>query len=443
MSTPPDETPRADTLRQRAETYLRQSPQDIANMPVEDVQRLVHELQVHQIELEMQNAELQRAYLDLEAMRDRYTHLYLHAPVGYVTLDADGTILEANLATAGLLGVARTELLSTRLARFVVWDDQGEFLFHRQEVLAADTPLITEFSLRLQDESVRHVRAESVAVQDEAAGEKRCRMALVDITNRIHAEQALMRAHTELEQRVQERTEALRRAERLAFLGQLSAGVAHEIRNPLHTILLNLDLVKEDLKQVAPEVRTQIEAALADVETEAVRMNDVVQNYLTLARRGSIKRQAVDLGLLLKEIAEGMRERLQNHGITLRLEGLGRLGQVLLHSSTFRRAILNLMQNAMEAMPSGGSLTLHGRRTPASVSLEVSDTGSGIPLDQLPHIFDPLQTTKAGGTGLGLHVVREIVAMHDGQITVQSDVGRGTTFTITLPPAAAEESSQT
>jgi signal transduction histidine kinase len=108
---------------------------------------------------------------------------------------------------------------------------------------------------------------------------------------------------------------------------------------------------------------------------------------------------------------------------------------VALHAHTFRRALLNLMQNAMDAMPQGGTLTLRGRRQDATVHLDVEDTGSGIAPEYTTQIFEPLYTTKPGGTGLGLYIVQEVVAAHGGHVAVQSTVGSGTTFTITLPRA--------
>jgi len=106
---------------------------------------------------------------------------------------------------------------------------------------------------------------------------------------------------------------------------------------------------------------------------------------------------------------------------------------VAFHTSTLRRALLNLVQNAAEAMPQGGTVTLAGQATARQVQLEVRDTGSGIPAEKLARIFEPLYTTKPGGTGLGLYIVQEIVTAHKGQIIVQSTVGHGTTFMITLP----------
>jgi signal transduction histidine kinase len=120
-------------------------------------------------------------------------------------------------------------------------------------------------------------------------------------------------------------------------------------------------------------------------------------------------------------------------GIIFQRDGLATLGEIRCHPSTLRRALLNLVQNAVEAMPAGGTLTLTGQETATHVQLALRDTGSGIPAVQLARIFEPLYTTKPGGTGLGLYIVHEIVAAHEGQVTVESVVDQGTTVTVTLP----------
>ena len=129
-------------------------------------------------------------------------------------------------------------------------------------------------------------------------------------------------------------------------------------------------------------------------------------------------------------------------GVELQLEGLESLGQVPFHASTLRRAILNLVQNALDAVAKGGMVMITGHSTATQVQLQVRDTGSGITAERLERIFEPLYTTKPGGTGLGLYIVQEIVAAHGGQITVQSVESQGTIFTITLPRALSRESIQ-
>jgi signal transduction histidine kinase len=164
-------------------------------------------------------------------------------------------------------------------------------------------------------------------------------------------------------------------------------------------------------------------------------------DYLSLVRVAAIQQAPTDLGRLVTQCAQDMTSPLAAQGIMLQLEALDQLGMVALHEHTFRRALLNLMQNALDAMPQGGTLTLRGRRQDATVSLDVGDTGVGIPPEQTTQIFEPLHTTKPGGTGLGLYIVQEVVAAHGGQVAVQSVMGQGSTFTITLPLMGHEETT--
>jgi len=212
--------------------------------------------------------------------------------------------------------------------------------------------------------------------------------------------------------------------------------VTHELRNSLNTIFLHADLLEAELQQPSPDSQAQFADSVAEIKTEVSRLHDLIEDYLSLARLASLQREEADLGTFVKALAEEMEELVTSRGITLSLCGLGSLGEVAFHPNTLRRALVNLMQNALEAMPEGGWLTLRGRRTASQVHLEISDTGVGIPEDKLPLLFEPLHTTKPEGTGLGLYLVREIVAAHDGRIAVHSVPGAGTTSTITLPRAA-------
>ena len=199
-------------LRTRAEELLRRKVadrEDISGLLQEDVQKLVHELQVHQIELEMQNDELRRAQLALEESRDRYLDLYDYAPVGYFTLDENALVLEVNLSGAGLLGIERDSLIGKPLTNFVHKESQDTFYFHRNQILQTGTRHMCEIKLMRPDGGWFHAQLESLGMADSDGEFSRLRTLIADITDRKLAEEALKKAHDELERRVEERTSEL------------------------------------------------------------------------------------------------------------------------------------------------------------------------------------------------------------------------------------------
>ena len=178
-------------LRQRAEAAVRTSRTDIARMSPEEKQQLVHELQVHQIELEMQNEELRRAQGELAQSRDRFNHLYDFAPVGYVTLDPDGTVLDANLTLATMLGVERGKLVGNKFTRFVAREAQDALYLHQHAVIGGDAQKTCELSLRRPDRKTFAARMETIGIRDGVSGAYHYRSAIIDTTERNRAEQAL------------------------------------------------------------------------------------------------------------------------------------------------------------------------------------------------------------------------------------------------------------
>lgn len=301
-------------------------------------------------------------------------------------------------------------------------------------------------------EGTRRYSAADLALAEELA-----RRAAVAIENaRLYhaaqaAQEALQRANADLERRVEERTAALHhamaerqrlerealQAEHFALLGRLAAGVSHEIRNPLGAVFLHVDLLAEELAQPSPDSSETIAEALAEIRTNLARVEDLVQDYLALVRVSTLQRDVQDLGAAVQAWETEFQQQPMARGVTFQLNGVATLGLVAFHTNTLHRALLNLVHNALEAMPQGGTLTLAGHSRPDQVQIEVRDTGSGIAAERLTQIFEPLYTTKPGGTGLGLYIVQEILRAHGGQVTVASQPGQGTTFTLTLPRAAA------
>jgi signal transduction histidine kinase len=213
----------------------------------------------------------------------------------------------------------------------------------------------------------------------------------------------------------------------------LAAGLSHEIRNPLAAVFLHVEVLAEELQHPSADDPEAVAEALAEIKTNLARLDDLVQDYLSLVRTGHIQREVQDLGAAVQAWGAEFQAEAVPRGVALRLECVETLGPIAFHASTLRRALLNLVQNAADAMPQGGTVTLAGKGTATQVQLTVQHTGSGIPAGHLSQIFEPLYTTKPGGTGLGLYIVQEIIAAHAGHVTVESMAGQGTTFTVTLP----------
>jgi len=187
-------------LRNQAEKRLLEIDADRSKMPLKDINELIHELEVHQIELEMQNEELRQAQLDLEAARDKYTNLYNFAPVGYFSISDKGLMLDANFMCARLLGMERGRLTGQRFTNFIARDDQDVFYLHRNKLLETKTRQVCELKLRNKDGAEFWAQLESNAVKEEEAGNYSViRSSLCDITERKQAEMALIASKLKIE----------------------------------------------------------------------------------------------------------------------------------------------------------------------------------------------------------------------------------------------------
>lgn len=226
--------------------------------------------------------------------------------------------------------------------------------------------------------------------------------------------------------------EQLIQKEKLASVGQLAAGVAHEINNPLGSVLLYADILCKE----TPEENEQQREDLQMIIREASRCKTIVNDLLNFSRQNEVLAQDTDLNAMIRALAEEQSklEFYQNIHIQTDLEP--NLSAIQADPLQLHQVLTNLMNNAAEAMPDGGMLTLRTRSEPASgfVTVEVEDDGVGISKENMKKIFTPFFTTKpiGKGTGLGLAIIYGIVKMHRGQLSVQSEVGKGTTFTITL-----------
>jgi two-component system, cell cycle sensor histidine kinase and response regulator CckA len=420
MNRKPDLPPAAAELRRCAEERLReQHPEIGAGQTDADTQRLVHELQVHQIELEMQNDELQKARDEMEVGFERYSDFYDFAPVGYLTLDREGTIQEANLAAANLLGIDRSRLLKRRLGLAVAAADLPVFNALLTRVFASKVRESCEVTLLKDGHSMVEVRIEAAL----ASSGRECRAVLEDITEHKRAEQARFILN------------------KLESTGVLAGGIAHDFNNLLAIIVLNLDLA-----QALTPPGEELACRLEEAKNAALSARGLTQQIITFAKGGAPVRKPTALPGIIQEF---VRSSLSGSRVRCELALADDLWSVMVDEGQIGQVIRNLVLNAREAMPEGGVISVraenvvlepheHPSLPPGDyVRLSIADQGGGIAKEALTKIFDPYFSSKQRGDqkgmGLGLTICHSVIQKHGGAIAVESKVGVGTTFHIHLP----------
>jgi signal transduction histidine kinase len=223
-----------------------------------------------------------------------------------------------------------------------------------------------------------------------------------------------------------------RQAERLAELGTLTGGLAHEIKNPLSTVQLNLQLLEEDLDPKDPGQQRVINR-LRTVQREAGRLRETLDDFLRFAGKIELDRKPTDVNELLEEVADFFSPQAQLQRVQLRVRAHEGPLVVALDPRLVKQAVLNLLINALQAMPSGGELILSASQLDGEARIDVIDTGGGISDEAARNIFKAYYSTKRGGTGLGLAISQRIAQEHGGSLTVASELGKGSDFTLHLP----------
>jgi signal transduction histidine kinase len=237
---------------------------------------------------------------------------------------------------------------------------------------------------------------------------------------------------------------------KLAALGRLMAGVAHEVKNPLNAMTIHLELLKQKMAAVREPVTVPAAAGVEGpagrpvdltkhvniIADEIRRLDQVVVGFLKFARPDELKLQPVQLASLLSEVTSMTAPEAERRNIVVRTECPATLPEINADPGMLQQALLNLAINACQAMPDGGTLRISCRTAPRRrVVVEIEDTGVGIPPENLGRVFDLYFTTKEKGSGIGLSMVFRIVQLHDGEVEVQSVPGRGTTFRLLFPQA--------
>lgn len=366
---------------------------------VKKLEEKMHELEVSAETLAQKNRELQ-------ASESRYRNLFEHASIGIFILDkASGAVLDVNAEGLSLLGYSRDEVFALQPLAFV--EDKAT----ANSILQSGAFFSKETLFRRRDGGL--VEVEVAVGPYEEQGDKKLVLYALDISD-----QKKMRRH-------------LLQSEKMAFMGRLAASIAHDIRNPLAAITLNLQYIAKRLPADFSE-----KAALDFAIEGAQRISKIVENTLSLARIAPPLVRLEDINPIVEEAIRFIKAQSTQKHITIETDFAPNLPKVNVEAKQIEQVVSNLLQNAIDCTPENGTISvstclIEDLKAPAGVNNQrvavvVLDRGPGIPPEHLRHLFEPFHTTKVGGTGLGLALSKQIMDKHRAEIRIEPAVGGGT-----------------
>jgi signal transduction histidine kinase len=449
---------RSDELRRIAEARLEaRSKASPDHSGPQDLQRLLHELQVHQIELEMQNNELYQSRGDVETALTNYTELYDFAPVGYLTLTPDGLIAKINLTGATLLGVARQNLVQKKFTAFVIPAERSRWSEHLSHMGRNEKPRSVELALQRGDGTRFYAlldcsptsstvdTAQDLSPQDVP---QEVRFTLTDITLRRQAEAERER----LNRIVQDKNAELEIAKFVAEKANLAksdflSNMSHELRTPLSAILGFAQLMEIGSPAPTPSQQRSISQILKAGWYLLELINEILDLAVIESGKLMLSLEPVALAEVLCECQVMIEPLAEKYGIGVAFPPTECAFLVNADSTRVKQVVINLLSNAIKYNTEGGSVHVAcALNTPDSLRISISDTGAGLTPEQLAQLFQPFnrlgQTTSVvEGTGIGLMVSKRLVELMGGTIGVASTVGKGSVFWIELNLASAARSN--
>ncbi|MBK6998908.1 MAG: response regulator [Rhodoferax sp.] len=391
---------------------------------------LLHELQIQQNELEMQNEALRQAQNELEVSRDRYANLYDFAPVGYLTITAEGMVKELNFTASRLFGMDRKHLLQRRFAARVVVDDADRWMRLFLNLRKVGGNGSVELALQRGDGTAFHALLE-YSTQRVDAGDTEIRITLSDISKRKLAEEEL-RVATAGMALAKESAERANRAKSV-FLANMS----HELRTPLNAILGFAQLLHRD-QGMSHESCKKLATITRSGEHLLALINDVLEISRIESGRVMVQKMPFDLGAVLASVEEMIQARALVKALAYDVEYATDLPTVVVGDGLhLKQVLINLLGNAVK-FTDQGRVQLRVSRHRDDIHFEVSDTGPGIAVENQELIFQPFYQTTEGiakgeGTGLGLTISQQYTQLMGGSLNVQSQPGKGSTFTLSVP----------
>jgi PAS domain S-box-containing protein len=426
MKAIPSRAAEAESLRRRAAKKVKAKAR---KRPYGAEARLEQQLDIHRVELELQNEELRTARIELEQGLERYTQLFDFAPIGYCTLDVDGGVLQINHTAAALMDEARSQIKGKKFVSFLSLRDRARFRMLMNRTITKDEPRIGEVELFRIEGNRPIVRLRLAHLQGPPPV---ILIAFEDITAQKHAEEQLRRAHQELR-------DADRRKDE--FLAVLS----HELRTPLSALLIHGQLLQQSGIDPARAQKSG-EAVERAARAQARLIDDLLDVSRIIAGKMRMNFARTDITPIVRAAVDAVAGDAANKGIVLTAEIDPAISAVWADWGRLQQAIGNLLNNAVKFTPSGGNVRIRVDGVGQQTRIRVEDSGSGIEPAFLPHLFerfvqaDRTSTRSSGGLGLGLSIVQHVIEAHRGTVKAASPGrGKGSTFTIMLPSPAAKQ----
>lgn len=398
--------------RIRAEDALQKAHRELEQR----VERRTAQLADANRKLREEIAERERAVQELRASEERFRAAFEEGPLGIVIVGPEGRFLHANRAFCQMLGYRVGELREKTVYQVVHPDELDRISGLVARMQSADSPRLTaEHRCLGKDGRILSARITISRVRG-LHGEALYTLGIVeDITEQRRAE------------------EALRRAERLASVGTLAAGIAHEINNPLGAILLSAEAAA--LARSRPNGDAILEASLNNIQTSAVRCGRIVKSVLRFARDEVSQKWPSSMGDVARQARDMTRRLAAERSVTVRMELGEDCPDLVMNPTEMEQVLMNLVANAIQASEPASAVTVRTWDEGGALRVTVADQGRGMTKDELAHMFDPFFTSRIheGGTGLGLSIAHGIVHDHGGSIEVESRLGQGTCVTLAFP----------
>ncbi len=431
-----DQRRKAEALASMQVAQAKHQPRRVDNLSPEETLAVLHELRVHQIELELQNEELRLAQVNLESTQARYFDLYDLAPVGYCTLSRQGLIMQSNLTAAALLGAVRKDLIVQPLSRFILSADRGQYFKHHKDLIVSGESQSCELRLSKKDGSTVWVHlVATLALDDQGAAEYR--VMLVDVSLRKHMEAEVLAHNAQLDEaRVIADKANQAKSE---FLSSMS----HELRTPLNSILGFAQLLEAGKPALTEGQQARTGQILKSGWYLLELVNEILDLSVIEAGRMPVAMAPVNLAAALLECHSMIDPQAHGSDIRLRYPAFDRPLWVHADLRHLKQILINLLSNAIKYNRAGGSIEVTYSERPCSrVRISVRDTGDGLSDEKLTQLFQPFNRLgqEAGaikGAGIGLVVSKRLVEMMGGSIGAESTLGTGSVFWIELSCAEA------